>query len=95
VTDGTTFTTLDVPGAQSTQAFGISNNDQIVGQFLDATGYHGFVTDGATFTTIDVPGAIDIWVIGINDESQIVGAFSDAARPLVCLSPFPSSVRNM
>jgi len=41
--DGTTFTTLDVPGAGGTNAFGINVAGQIVGLFVDATGLHGFL----------------------------------------------------
>jgi probable HAF family extracellular repeat protein len=79
LTDGTAFTTLDVPGATRTDALGINAAGQIVGLFGDATGSHSFLTsDGVTFTTLDVPGATatDAW--GINDRGQIVGTFSDA-----------------
>jgi probable HAF family extracellular repeat protein len=37
------FTIIDHPDAIDTIAFGINNKRQIVGQFLNATGYHGFV----------------------------------------------------
>ena len=59
LTDGTTFTTIDVPGATRTDALGINAAGQIVGLFFgDATGVHGFLTsDGVTFTILDVPGA--------------------------------------
>lgn len=43
VTDGATFTTLDVPGAYSTVAYEINDRGQIVGYFEDATGRHGFL----------------------------------------------------
>jgi probable HAF family extracellular repeat protein len=54
-----TFTTIDVPGATSTEASGINARGQIVGHFLDASGAeHGFaLVRGPTFITIDVPGA--------------------------------------
>ncbi len=40
---GGSFTTVDVPGA----AFGINDSGQIVGRFLDSTGYHWFVATPA------------------------------------------------
>jgi probable HAF family extracellular repeat protein len=82
--DGTTFTTIDVPGALSTIAYGINTAGQIVGSFQDATGFHGFLKDGATFTTIDGPGATDVpgaaftEARGINTAGRIVGFFEDA-----------------
>jgi len=74
---GFTFTTINVPGARLTEAFGINDSGQIVGSFVDSLGTHGFLQDGATFTTIDVPGA-PIFLTsarGINDSGQIVGDF--------------------
>ena len=68
-----TFTTIDVPAATFTRAFGINDGGQIVGDFLDARGEHGFLKDGATFTTID--GAFgSTLALGINDVGQIVGS---------------------
>ena len=68
-----TFTTIDVPSATFTRAFGINDVGQIVGAFLDARGEHGFLKDGATFTTID--GAFgSTLALGINDVGQIVGS---------------------
>jgi probable HAF family extracellular repeat protein/YD repeat-containing protein len=80
VTDGVTFTPIDIPGALGTAAYGINTAGQIVGYFWDATGYHGFLRDGATFTTLDVPGAIDTYALGINTAGQIVGYFWDGTR---------------
>jgi len=78
---GTMAETIDVPGADpgSTAANGINDTGQIVGQFGDATGFHGFLrnTDGS-FTTIDVPGASGTFAQGINNTGQIVGQFGDA-----------------
>jgi probable HAF family extracellular repeat protein len=51
------FTPFDVPGATFTSAFGINTAGQIVGQFGDATGSHGFLKDGDMYITIDVPSA--------------------------------------
>jgi hypothetical protein len=40
---GYKFKTLNVPGASSTQAWGINNAGQIVGSYDDGTGSHGFL----------------------------------------------------
>jgi len=73
-----TFTTLDVPGSSLTEAYGINNVGQIVGNFVDATGYHGFLYTGGSFITINVPGSSDTFALGINTAGQTVGAFADA-----------------
>ena len=65
------FTTIDVPGASLTEGFGINDSGQIVGDFFDATGSHGFLDTGGSFTTIDVPGSVT-QTRGINDSGQIV-----------------------
>ena len=78
---GFTFSTIDVPGASSTEALGINNAGQIVGFFKDniGSGQHGFLYDRGTFTTIDVPGAAATIPFGINNAGQIVGDFVDNA----------------
>ena len=38
-----TFTPIDVPGASSTRAQGITPSGQIVGSYTDSTGRHGFL----------------------------------------------------
>ena len=76
-----TFTTIDVLDASSTEAYGINNAGQIVGNFNDATGRHGFLATGGSFTTIDVPGN-NIALTdarGINATGQIVGYFRDSS----------------
>src|SRR5205823_14671400 len=74
------FTTLDVPGAISTAANGISNAGQIVGQY-DAGGQtHGFLLNGSGYTTIDVPGATLTTANGINVPGQIVGSYRAAGE---------------
>src|SRR2546427_9504195 len=52
------FSSIDVPGATFTQAFGINAGGEVVGFYIDATGkQHGFLRSGETFTSIDFPGA--------------------------------------
>jgi hypothetical protein len=68
---GFDFTTIDVPGAETTAALGINDSGRIVGFFKDAAGTHGFLRrPGILFpiyTTIDVPGATATIARGIND----------------------------
>src|SRR5437773_583698 len=68
-----TFTQIDVPGADFTRAFGINDVGQIVGDFGNATGTHGFLDTAGTFAPIDV--AFLTQAYGINDAGQIVGGF--------------------
>ena len=75
-----TFTTLNVPGASETQAFGINNAGQVVGTFANSgSGSHGFINTGGTFTTLDVPGASGTGAGGINNAGQVVGFFRDSS----------------
>ena len=72
------FTRIDVPGAAQTQAIGINDRGQVVGEYLDADGMvHGFLWDKGRFTTIDVPGATGASSTDINDRGQIVGVYGD------------------
>jgi hypothetical protein len=69
------LTTIDVPGAVGTVAWGINDTGQSVGDFYDAFELeHGFMDMGGNFTTIDVPGAFGTYATGITD-GQIVGSF--------------------
>ncbi|MBP9759969.1 MAG: hypothetical protein KBD24_01215 [Candidatus Pacebacteria bacterium] len=69
------WTILDAPGSFYTRAFGISGTT-IVGDFGDASGYHGFRYDGTTWTTLDAPGSRSTTAYGI-DGNNIVGYFND------------------
>ena len=65
--------------ATDTYAYGINDAGQIVGEFQDARGIHGFLrTSSGTFTTIDVPGATLTNADGINATGRIVGLFKGA-----------------
>jgi uncharacterized membrane protein len=75
--DTYTVSTIDVPGADQTQAYGINDSGQIVGLFYDATGFHGFLKDGDAFVVIDVPGGFTE-AFGINRKGRIVGSNGSA-----------------
>jgi uncharacterized membrane protein len=80
------ITSIDVPGAQASEAFGINNRGQIVVSsysniftlavargFLLAKGLKG------AFTPIEVPGAPRTLATGNNDHGQLVGAYENPA----------------
>ncbi len=73
----TKYTTIDVPGAVLTEAFGINNGGQIVGAFYGHDFVtHGFLLSDGVFTQIDFPAATATYATGINDSGQIVGFYT-------------------
>src|SRR5260370_24870246 len=72
------FTQLDAPNATLTRALGINDAAQIVGDFRNSTGTHGFLDTGGSFTPLDVPGATTPKALRINDAAQIVGVFTNS-----------------
>ena len=80
VMNGSSFSTLEVPGALSTAGWDVNPSRVVVGVYTDAAGaIHGFEYDGRNFTRIDFPGAAVTRVFGINDRGDIVGNFVDSA----------------
>lgn len=82
--DGSNFITLDHPDAADvgfiagTQAYGINNNEHVVGVYTDSPGLiHGFLYSGGSYVTLDVPNATVTWAEGINDGGIVVGYFHD------------------
>jgi len=78
------FNTFDDPLASTgtTNAFGVNDTDQIVGQYDDATGRHGFLVSNGIFTTLDDPSATAGTIAaGINATGQIVGFYIDSDPP--------------
>jgi probable HAF family extracellular repeat protein len=77
------FTRLDFPGSRSSQAFGINDRGQVVGEYKDSAGkFHGYVWERGRFTTIDVPGATATSAFGINNRGQILFSYGDDRSPL-------------
>lgn len=62
-------------GVAGTEATGINNLGQIVGDFFDASGNtHGYLLSMGNFSTIDFPGAFSLThAEGINSHGEIVG----------------------
>jgi hypothetical protein len=69
----------NIPGSSLTEPAGISNNGQVVGEYIAVSGgkqvYHGFLLSGGTYTTIDPPGSTFTQADGINDSGQVVGLY--------------------
>src|SRR2546426_5800674 len=70
------FTTIDFPGAISTQTWGINARGDIVGFYVSAGVTHGFLLSGGSFTTIDVPGATSTSPSKSNPRGDIVGEYT-------------------
>src|SRR4051794_23703363 len=68
------FSFTQIIVSRFTQAHGINNAGQIVGEFSNESrgGLSGFLNTGGSFTPIDVPGALVTQAFGINDAGQIV-----------------------
>jgi hypothetical protein len=78
-----TFISLAVPGASSTMALGVNNNDEVVGVFVpssNASALEGFTwTTQHGFTTVNDPnGATATTINGVNDRGDLVGFYVDA-----------------
>lgn len=76
------FTTVDAPGATTTELLGLNDRGIAVGEEIVGGVTHGVIYDSktGTFTPLDDPNAVGSTVLnGINDKGDIVGFYSDAA----------------
>jgi probable HAF family extracellular repeat protein len=79
ILSGGEFTTIDVPGARATVAWGINSHGDVVGTYEEASGVlHGFMLSDGQLTSIDFPGAAGTEAYGINPRGDIVGAYCPA-----------------
>lgn len=74
------YTVIDVPGAVVTQAFRMNARGDLVGNFQNSTGVHGFLKRGNSYQTIDFPGAAATRARGINERGDIVGMYALGGR---------------
>jgi uncharacterized membrane protein len=74
-----TFTSIDVPGATATRAFGISSDGDIVGNYNVGASVHSYVMSNGVVKTIDPPYGIrgTSGAYGINPQGEIVGLYAD------------------
>jgi uncharacterized membrane protein len=74
--NGSSYVLLNVPGAINSCGYGINISGQIVGEYSDSSGIHGFLYDGGSrYATIDYPGATITYAYDINDAGLIVGSY--------------------
>jgi Cu/Zn superoxide dismutase len=82
---GDEFIDLAVPGASSTMALGVNDNDEVVGTYTAGAGgsaaTHGFSwTLSGGFQSIDDPHGIGTTTVnGVNDAGDLVGFYVDGA----------------
>lgn len=83
------YTTIEVPGARLTTAFGINARGDIVGQYVDQDFVtRGFILRKGEFTTIDYPGAAGTQLRGIGPGGEIVGTYWLPGEPAVNIHGF-------
>jgi probable HAF family extracellular repeat protein len=64
-------------GAATTEATGINNAGQIVGNYIDSNTTHGFSYSGGSYTTIDVPSSAATTASGVSNGGQVTGSYTD------------------
>ncbi len=77
------FITIAFPGATMTQAFGVSDSDEVVGAYTTGSGNsavtHGFTWLNGRFASVNIGGGATATTInGVNDEGDLVGFYTDA-----------------
>ena len=84
--NGTTFTTIDPPGSNTTAADRINDSGTIVGLFCPSTTctqntgpFQGYQKKGSTFSKINFPSATETRCRGLNNAGVIVGRYTDSA----------------
>ncbi len=71
-------TPFHIAGTQGNQIRGINDSGDIVGEYYDDSGQHGFVDIAGVITTIDYPGGINTSFMDINNSGQAVGIYLDS-----------------
>ena len=72
------FVSVIVPGALSTQVYGINDCGIVVGVYGDGSTAHGFYGRPGNLHSFDLPGAAATFAQGINNEGRIVGRYATA-----------------
>jgi len=74
------FTTLEASslGATNTAAQGINPQGDIVGNYTDRSGKHGFLLSAGDYSPIDVSGATATSARDINPQGDVVGWYADS-----------------
>ncbi len=83
------YTTIAPQGAQSSNAFGINAQGDVVGTFVDQNSVqHGFLLRHGEFTVIDFPGARSTIARGIGYSGEIVGSYQLPGDPALAARGF-------
>jgi len=94
LTDGQ-FTTIDYPGATSTDARGINNRGDISGIYQDANNVsHGFLLSGGKFTPIDFPNAASTQAWGVGPSGEMAGTYTSSGVPHGEITPQYSATEH-
>src|SRR5262245_54181197 len=69
-----TYTPIVVPGATTTEAFGINNAREAVGYYSlnGGASYSGFIYGTAGFTSLNVPSFSSTMAMDINNTGQVI-----------------------
>jgi hypothetical protein len=74
--------TVDYPGADTTELTGVNDGGDIVGFYVPPVTpfeLHGFILTAGIFTNVDFPGSTFTQPLGINATGTIVGTYADPA----------------
>jgi hypothetical protein len=91
---GNVVSLLIVPDSTTTTASSINNNGDVVGEYTDAAGSHGFLYSAGVYRTIDAPAPAvpnTTHLTGINNNGQILG-YATATAPGTTLTSTDSFV---
>jgi hypothetical protein len=70
------FTQIEIKGATSANANGITNDGLVTGYYLDANSiYHGFVWRDGRVERVDYPGASGTLLFGVNNRGLAIGYY--------------------
>lgn len=69
------FTTIDVPGAFATTAYGIKPPGLVTGAYFVQGIAHGFLWQNGSVTTVDHPGALHTLLGDVNEPGLVVGNY--------------------
>jgi hypothetical protein len=72
--------TLDFPGGNNTQGYGVNDRGTIIGVYEDAAGApHAYERIKGVYRNIDLAGAAVTTPLSVNDDNQIVGEYQPTA----------------
>jgi hypothetical protein len=70
-----TFQTLNFPGSNMTEVWGINDAGVAVGWYGTAASFSGFALMKGKYAPLNFPGALATFAVGINASGQIVGQY--------------------